>query len=337
MKRAVPTFLFLLIPLLVLSADTVKQKAERYVALYSELAVSEMYRSGIPASIILGQALLESGCGCSTLAVKSNNHFGIKCHADWKGERVYHDDDIKDDCFRKYPSVLDSYIDHSDFLRFKPRYAFLFDYRKTDYKSWAHGLKKAGYATDPQYAYKLINIIETYDLSRFDKAKPKAVAGEGGRPAEQAEVTMPPSPSELEAPTRFTGSGKTGTFAVSLHREVLERNGVPFIYAREGETYRSIAALYDLFPKELMGFNEEKADRALAPGEVVYLQHKAKHAVKGLEKHICSDGETLRGISQKYAVSLRSLMKMNGIKNADDYIVREDNTLYLRPVKKDRT
>lgn len=318
---------------MLLWADTTAERAEAYVARYSDMAVSEMYRSGVPASITLAQGLLESGYGMSALARQSNNHFGIKCHADWTGERVYHDDDAKGECFRKYPKVSDSYADHGDFLRYKPRYAFLFDYNRTDYKSWAHGLKKAGYATDPKYAYKLIDIIETYKLYRFDKMKPHQAPSKDGSASVEQTPQIPESPTQLETASRFEGSGKRGTFAVSLHREVLQINGVPFVYAREGESYKSIAALYDLFPKELMSFNDEKTDRVFTHPEVVYLHSKQKYAVKGLEKHICSDGETLREISQKYAVKLSSLMKLNKIKDVRQYTVREDNTLLLRPSK----
>lgn len=320
MRKSILVFLAFLLSYS-LTADTTKDLVEAYVARYSSLAVSEMYRSGIPASITLAQGLLESGFGRSKLAVESNNHFGIKCHSDWTGERVYHDDDKKGECFRKYSQVLDSYKDHSDFLRYKPRYASLFDFEITDYRSWANGLKKAGYATDPAYAGKLVNLIESYNLDRFDKFAP--VEG-----AQQEEI-LPQSPNVLEKASRYEGSGRRGSFAVSLSREVLQINDIPFIYAREGETFKSIALLYDLFPKELMAFNDVKKDRALVSGEVVYLRPKANRAVKGLEKHICSDGDNLWQISQKYAVSLKSILKYNHYKSAD-VILREDDTVNLR-------
>lgn len=335
MRKYLTILLLILCHVAMMADTTVAQKAEAYIKKYSEMAVAEMYRSGVPASITLAQGLLESGYGVSALAKESNNHFGIKCHADWTGDRVYHDDDQKGECFRKYPTVADSYADHGDFLRYKPRYAFLFDYQNTDYKSWCHGLKKAGYATDPKYAFKLIDIIETYKLYRFDKQKPLHAKDEDGNEVAPEDLKTPQSPSVLETASRFKGTGNSGTYAVSLSREVMEINGVPFIYAREGESYKSIAALYDLFPKELMAFNDEKADRTFTRPEVIYLRHKQKYAVKGLQKHICSEGETLREISQKYAVSMSSLMKLNNIKNAAKYEVGEDNTLLLRPGKKD--
>lgn len=304
--------------------DTVGQMAEAYIGQYSSIAVSEMIRSGVPASITLAQGLLESSYGQSYLAVQGNNHFGIKCHSDWQGEHVFFDDDQPHECFRKYSSADRSFADHSDFLRYKSRYAFLFEYGINDYTSWAHGLKKAGYATDPAYASKLIRLIETYDLGRFDKL-PVAESGET--------VSLPETPASLEQPVRAVGPGRTGTFAVSLEREVLSLNGIPFVYARNGETYRSIAESYELFPKELASFNESKdADHRLNAGEIVYLQRKASQAAKGLEKHICVAGETLLSVSQRYAVRMRSLMKMNDIKEAY-HVFREDDTVFLRGKK----
>ena len=144
-----------------------------YIRKYAPMAVNEMHKNKIPASITLAQGILESGRGRSGLAMKSNNHFGIKCHTKWKGERVYHDDDAKGECFRKYQYVETSYNDHSEFLTKRKRYSFLFNYRLEDYKKWAKGLKKAGYATDKKYPKKLISIIENYKLYKFDKIKAK--------------------------------------------------------------------------------------------------------------------------------------------------------------------
>ena len=142
------------------SADSAQEK---YIAKYADIAVAEMQRTGVPASITLAQGLLESGAGLSTLATKGNNHFGIKCHNDWTGKRMYHDDDRKGECFRVYKSAEDSFRDHSDFLRYYDRYKSLFDLDPKDYRAWAKGLKKAGYATDPAYAAKLVKTIEDYE------------------------------------------------------------------------------------------------------------------------------------------------------------------------------
>lgn len=151
------------------SAQRNTSPQEQYVIRYAPLAVAEMYRSGVPASITLAQGLLESRYGLSELAVSGNNHFGIKCHNNWRGGKIYHDDDRRGECFRKYDSPEESFRDHSDFLRYRDRYKFLFDLQPTDYKGWAYGLKKAGYATDPSYPAKLVRLIEEYDLHEYDR------------------------------------------------------------------------------------------------------------------------------------------------------------------------
>ena len=161
-------YIFVFVALLLPGVSNAQTAQEKYISTFADLAVQEMYRSGVPASITLAQGMLESGNGRSELAQKSNNHFGIKCHNNWSGERVYHDDDAKGECFRKYSHPYQSYRDHSDFLRYRDRYKFLFDLKTTDYKGWAYGLKQAGYATDPNYATKLIKIIEDYKLYQYD-------------------------------------------------------------------------------------------------------------------------------------------------------------------------
>ncbi len=147
---------------------TVEQKINRYIKLYAPIARKQMKVYKIPASITMAQGILESGHGESTLATKGNNHFGIKCHRDWKGKKIFHDDDEDDECFRSYRNPVKSYKDHSLFLVNRDRYRFLFDLNRKDYKSWAEGLKKAGYATDPEYAKKLISLIERFNLTRLD-------------------------------------------------------------------------------------------------------------------------------------------------------------------------
>lgn len=304
-------------------SDSKRDKVEGYIKQYSQIAIDEMYRSGIPASITLAQAIIESGYGTSTLATEANNHFGIKCHSDWKGESIRHDDDEKNECFRKYKSAVDSFRDHSDFLRFKSRYAFLFDeFEINDYKSWAYGLKKAGYATNPQYAEILIKTIETYDLARFDEVKNVE--------------KLPETPNELIQVKKNNAGEKRGTYSVNLTRTVFYQNHVPFIYAYDGETYESIAILYDLFPKELMRFNDDvTVDRRLNAGEPVYIASKPRYAAKGVNKHVCLEGETLRGIAQMYGVSLKSLMKLNHISEDCKFtLLEEDRTVLLRPERK---
>ncbi|MBQ6578556.1 MAG: glucosaminidase domain-containing protein [Bacteroidales bacterium] len=350
-----------------------------YIKKYAAIAVSEMYRSGVPASITLAQGILESNSGMSTLATKGNNHFGIKCH-DWKGKSMKHDDDAKGECFRVYDDPFASFKDHSDFLRYWDRYKFLFENRTTDYKAWANGLKKAGYATDPAYPSKLIKIIEDYNLQKFDRMSIKDAASFSGitlsdtggsisqssssktskaekkaekrrrkaakkhvqeetpdifdEVAEEEEYIdptleeLPPSPLSMEEPRKVEKSGET--FKFSLSRPAYTRNGVPFIYSIEGDTYSSIASAYDLFPKEILRYNDLSYQHELLPGNVVYLQPKKSSTQKGLDKYIVEeDGENLRDIAQRFAVKRESLVKMNSYLSANP-VLREGDTVLLR-------
>ena len=298
MKRMLIALCALLGLVGLVAADDTPQ--ERYIKKYSQMAVQEMIRSGVPASITLAQGMLESGNGLSKLATKGNNHFGIKCHKGWEGKTMRVDDDAPNECFRVYASVADSYKDHSDFLRYRDRYKFLFDLERTDYKGWAYGLKKAGYATDPGYPTKLIKYIEDYELYRFDVLNK----------VEEKEVPL--SPLVIEAPKMAREE-----FHFPLTRELYSKNGVPFVYSLEGETYKSIAKYYHLFHKEILGFNDLKKDQALLPGTVVYLSFKKTHTQPGLDKYIVEeDGENFHAICQRFAVKEKSILKLNGWKKA---------------------
>jgi len=312
MKRIlIALFLLLGIVCLVAKDDTPQ---ERYVKKYAEMAVKEMIRSGVPASITLAQGMLESGNGQSRLAVQGNNHFGIKCHKGWEGKTLHHDDDAPGECFRVYESVADSYKDHSDFLRYRDRYKFLFDLDRTDYKGWAYGLKKAGYATDPGYPAKLIKYIEEYDLARYDVLEK----------TEEVEVPLPPH--RIEAPVLAMANEE---FNFPLTRELYSINGVPFVYALEGETYKSIAKYYHLFHKEILSFNDLKKDQALLPGTVVYLSFKKNHSPAGLDKYIVAeDGEDFHAICQRFALKEKSVLKLNGLKKVPQ--LREGDEIKLR-------
>ena len=298
-----------------------KSPQEIYIEQFSSLAVEEMYRSGIPASITLAQGLLESGYGLSELAVKGNNHFGIKCHNNWKGKKMYHDDDTEGECFRVYASPEQSYRDHSDFLRYRDRYRFLFDFEVTDYKSWANGLKKAGYATDPAYPAKLIRLIEDYKLYEFDTMK------EASSRSDRKARRLPQSPTEIEQTEALTQEERAD-FHFSISRTVYSRNGVPFVTASEDETYSSIAASNNLFLREILRYNDADAGQPLESGSPVYLKPKKKQAVKGLEKHVVEEGETMRGIAQRYGIRLKNLYKMNGMTEVD--VPREGDIIKLR-------
>ena len=299
MSNRILTLILTFVPILV----SAQSHYEAYIQRYADIAVAEMYRSGVPASITLAQGLLESGIGRSELAVKGNNHFGIKCHNGWNGGKVYHDDDAKGECFRKYDTPEESYRDHSDFLRYRDRYKFLFDYEITDYKAWAYGLKKAGYATDPAYPKKLIGLIEEYDLHVYDTQS-------------QTVSTIPLPPTQIEQSQTVRINPKQ-QFRFSLSREMYSQNGVPFIYAVEGETYRSIAASRNLFLREILKFNDVSEDAPLNAGTIVYLQRKKKQSAKGLDKHVMEEGETLWDIAQRYAVRLDSICSMNELDEDD--------------------
>ena len=315
MKKILFATIIVLLSVLCL-ADT-PQKS--YIEKYSDLAVEEMYRSGVPASITLAQGLLESGNGLSELAVKGNNHFGIKCHNAWTGSKVYHDDDEKGECFRKYDNPEESFRDHSDFLRYRDRYKFLFDLDPTDYKGWAHGLRKAGYATDPKYPEKLIRLIEEYELYLYDSMQPAS---------DEVQVQqMPQSPAQLEQARPLTGRQRE-VFSFALSRQMYSQNGVPFIYAAEGETYESIAKSYRLFLKEILKFNDLKQNEELLPGTVVYLKKKKKASHPGLDRYVVEEGQTLREISQRFAVRMKDICRRNGI--GQDHVLREGDVLELR-------
>jgi flagellum-specific peptidoglycan hydrolase FlgJ len=192
---------------------------QEYVSTYAPAAVQEMLISGVPASITLAQGILESGDGNSVLAKVARNHFGIKCHGLWEGEKYYHDDDAKGECFRVYPTVFDSYRDHSEFLRTRDRYADLFKLKLTDYKGWAHGLKSAGYATNPKYPELLIKIIEENDLTQYDRMTKPPKSGE--KQPKEPRVATPKAPTHEE---------KTEEAVVSASsRQMYLRNNVRYV------------------------------------------------------------------------------------------------------------
>ncbi|MCI1640866.1 MAG: glucosaminidase domain-containing protein [Bacteroidales bacterium] len=349
-------FIFFTVFAFIAVSNPEKTPEEKYIAKYSGIAVSEMYRSGIPASITLAQGLLESRSGRAPLAVRGNNHFGIKCH-DWTGSKMYQDDDSKGECFRVYGNAEESFRDHSDFLRYRDRYKFLFDNKITDYKAWAYGLKQAGYATDPAYPSKLIKLIETYHLYEFDtmtmddalamegtkektpvagttkrrwrifgkkKNKTGSSSSAGGSHSEK----IPESPLSIEEPIVLDPDSRE-VFKFSLSRQLYSLNGVPFVYSIEGDTYSSLASLYHLFVPELLRFNDLKTEADLLPGTVVYLQPKKSQAAKDMDKYIVGvEGESLRDICQRFAVRMNSVMKMNGFSSG--YSLREGDTVILR-------
>ncbi|GHS92048.1 N-acetylmuramoyl-L-alanine amidase [Bacteroidia bacterium] len=271
-----------------------------YAGKYGDLAVGHMNKYKIPASIILGQGLLESGAGLSELARASNNHFGIKCHSDWRGDKVYRKDDGPNDCFRKYNKVEDSYEDHSQFL-LRKRYSQLFELDVKDYRGWAKGLQECGYATDKAYANKLIKLIEDYELYRYDSGK----AG-------------------------ISNSGKDSRKIERSRRErnIFKTHGLIYVEAGLNDNFDAIAYDMGFKVKDLIKYNEVPEDFPLSPGDKVYLQKKKKKADKPYYEHMVKVGESMHSISQKYGIQLSRLYKMN--KKADDYVPEEGDVLRLR-------
>lgn len=323
---------FVSIVLLVsLAADLYSQQSSarlEYIEKYKDIAIGKMESHGIPASITLAQGCLESGDGRSDLAVKANNHFGIKCHKDWKGPSYYKkDDDPGKSCFRKYDKVEESFKDHSDFLRYRDRYAFLFDLDVTDYKGWAHGLKKAGYATDPHYAQRLIKIIEDYQLYKYDRGEYSAKSAS----AKGHEVILPPSPSQLEAVKELKPAKSSIWYKYSQNRTLYVRNGVTYIISSEGDTYDSIAKEYNLFKSELLSFNDLKKGENIHPGTIVYLERKRNRALKHLEYHVAESGDNYYDLSQRYAVKLKKLLEYNDVEAGGE--VSENEIIKLRSNK----
>lgn len=294
-----------LIVITVLLVSSIGAQAQRrnsryveYIEKYKDLAIEQMKLHKIPASITLAQGLLESGAGLSELARKSNNHFGIKCGGSWQGRTVRHDDDARDECFRAYKNPKDSYEDHSSFLKRGARYAFLFQLDIKDYKGWAKGLKKAGYATDPSYANRLISIIEDYDLYKYDA---RGVYSE--RKLRKNPWLLNPHP-------------------------VYIANDIAYVVAREGDSFQELGDEFDISWKKLVKYNDLHRDYTLAQGDIIYLKAKKKKASKQYTVYIVKDGDSMHTISQKYGIRLKNLYKMN--RKDGEYIPEVGDRLRLR-------
>lgn len=331
--------ILLLLAAAVLFVCAARNPRQTYVEKYYPLAVLEMQRSGVPASITLAQGLLESGAGLSPLATVAHNHFGMKCHNDWEGDKFFKDDDREDECFRSYASDEDSFRAHSDFLRSRERYKSLFELDPTDYKGWARGLRRAGYATDPSYANKLITLIEDFQLYRYDEmTEDDLPSGVPSEPAEEpvvepeAEprdnparelpvVVVPPltvpgepvPPKSEPEPTRTVPGAET--VSLSLSREIYTMNGARYVRVIEGETWASLAADYRFSVKQLLRFNDLDSAIALRPGMVVYLDRKKPQAEPDYGKYeVERDGMTLWDISQMFGIQLKKLRLYNAFR-----------------------
>ena len=298
-------FTFLLV--FSLSALTVFSQVKKnatyqdYIEKYKDIAVEQMRTYKIPASITLAQGILESGAGRSALALRSNNHFGIKCGSSWKGKTTKHDDDKRNECFRVYSSAEESYVDHSKFL-LKARYTPLFQLNPLDYKGWARGLKACGYATSPVYAKKLIELIDTYELYLYDEDE----YGVSRRPVKYDEIK------------------------INIHK-FFTNNDILCVKAIAGDTWESLSKERGVSSKKLLKFNEAESSVRINEGDLIYIQKKQKKADKKYKKnpwHKVKTGESMYSVAQLYGIRMKNLYKMNF--KSPDYTPREGDLLKIR-------
>ena len=312
-------FLFFVIAVKILSAQDAAAIRD-YINRYHEIAVSEMQRTGVPASIKLAQGIHETFAGQSDLVLKSNNHFGIKCKSEWRGESVKHDDDASNECFRKYSSATDSYQDHSNFLRGSERYNFLFQLKPTDYTSWAYGLKKAGYATNPKYAPIIIKLIEEYNLQDYTLIAlgqiKKPSADFANIKVETKEVLIPAPGIDTKPGAAVASEIKSEEpFVINKQPKPVYPSGefkineTKVVYIQEGVSFLSVAGQYAIPLARIFEFNDMKEKEASEKDQLIYLQRKRKTGNN--EFHIVRPGETLHDIAQEEALRIESLLEYN--------------------------
>ncbi len=334
------------------TARAQKEKVTAYVNAYKDLAIEEMIRTGVPAAITLAQGILESQSGESALVKTSNNHFGIKCKTEWTGAKTYHDDDARGECFRVYNSSAESYRDHSDFLKTRPHYAFLFTLDPTDYEGWAYGLKKAGYATSPTYPQRLLKLINEHNLQQFTLAAlsrrntPAAEVKEhtGVTPAAepvqivtekpssqetiQAELPIENAKAVTEKKIEPTATPAATVKAISYPSGIFTINNTKVMYAAEGTSLLSLANQFDIPLSKLLEFNDLPAMDVLDTHRLLFIERKPKRGA--VDFHVVAEGETLHTISQVEAIRLDSLLEYNRLSRSATVSVGD--RIYLRPV-----
>lgn len=326
LRRIVATTLLTLSLCTTLSAQERYTRLE-YIAKWADVAIEHMEIYGIPASITMAQAVVESGNGNSVLARTANNHFGIKCGSQWTGQKTYHDDDAKGECFRKYDSAEESFADHAEFLHNRSRYQFLFDYAADDYVNWAKGLKQAGYATAPTYAESLIRIIESERLYLLDQKNGRKLyddyvaerlglnpKSEGSDPTNESNA----EPAAKDMTTAYADAGiDPNNFRVTINSHfgynVYRTNNSFYIIAHQGDTFEKIAKLFALTPRTLRKFNDVAKGEQPNEGDVVYIERKAARWHGNNLMHRAERNESLRHLSQIYGIRLKSLAKLNNM------------------------
>ncbi len=295
-----------------------KNTRQQYIDQFAKIAMQEMMEYHIPASITMAQACLESSDGNSTLATEANNHFGIKCKSNWNGPTIRKDDDAHDECFRKYRNAQESYRDHSEFLTGGMRYQFLFDYNIKDYKKWAYGLKRAGYATDPTYPERLLKIIEEFQLYKLDDL------------ASNSSGIIEP---EVGPKSIFSKHEKHGQNLLSdpyITRDVKKRNGKNAFFSKEGDTYERLAAEFSMKESTICWYNDVGKGESLEPGTVVFLQRKRGRAPQGNTVHTMRVGESLWSVAQWYGIRLNALCRKNRIKRNETLVPGQQISLRYR-------
>lgn len=291
-----------------------RMSPEEYIATYKNVAIKEMLRSGIPASITLAQGILETESGNSDLVKRSNNHFGIKCKSNWTGESVKHTDDAIDECFRKYNNPEESYIDHSNFLRSNQRYSFLFSLKADDYKGWAHGLKKAGYATNPRYPAILITNIERYNLQQYDNGLQEE--SKDFLKMETAITMQPAAEEKKEEPEAVVvNEGKKTMF-----------NGIKAVFANKGTSLLALATQFDISLAKLLNYNDRKNDGLLNESQIIYLAKKNKEGKQDVYQ--LTTKESLYDISQSLGIQLNYLAQYNQLK--EDVVLNAGTKIKLK-------
>ena len=358
-------FLTLLFLVFALNANAQQSKTALYIQQYGDLAVAEMLRSGVPAAITLAQGILESQSGESDLVKRSNNHFGIKCKTEWTGDKTYHDDDERGECFRVYPNAEASYKDHSEFLRTRPHYNFLFRLNPADYTAWANGLKKAGYATLPAYPQKLIKLIKDYQLDRFN-TQAIAIQSTGTKSTLVNSLTDPAIQRVIQAkvsdllpqeqlaeqasakPVNTTvvlaeepdnaELAETAEAAPKKQPEIKVTSGYPegvftinqtkVILATEGTSLLALANQYDITLSRLMDFNEISNTEILEASQLIFLEKKQKKGATDF--HIVKEGENLYTIAQLEGVRLENLLQFNNFSKIITPVT--GNKIYLKAI-----
>ncbi len=302
-----------------------------YIARYKDLAIAEMKRTGIPAAITLAQGIHETEAGTSMLVKKSNNHFGIKCKDNWRGQSVSHDDDARGECFRKYSAPEESYRDHSDFLTSRPNYASLFNLDPTDYEAWAYGLKKAGYATNPKYALILIKLIRDYNLEDYTLIALGKMKEEDGlvkkdKLAEEKNPEIIAITKNNRVDEEKTSVKPAVSIGINYPSGEFKINETRVIYVKKGTSFLTIAQQYEIPLARLFEFNDLKQQEIAADDQLVFIQRKRK--IGDHEYHVVQAGENIYSIAQTEAIRLESLLEYNNLRDNMQPAVGE--TLCLR-------